>query len=269
MNDTEGLRYIHARKRRRIMQAPEGFTVSPNVPKVHVPQCAPAFDDSEVVHKSASAMPKHERVITRPQFNLPATSNSKPTLQAAPASKRAPKTVSLTRPASKGNLKKLEAPNAESLVNPDKLSLDLRPLNPPISFVESQGNIATTPLHPIPPPPPIRPPETPSKPHRALNSLGPPPALPHPFPTPAKSMRTISTTHIAFTNDLSTENGKAELASMLLHDQHPEILAHAEDDEIGNLNLGVSPQKMGRSSKGKGKEPKFVRYDIYVSFRRV
>jgi len=72
-------------------------------------------------------------------------------------------------------------------------------------------------------------------------------------------MRTISTTHIALTNDLSTENGKAELASMFLHDQHPEILAHAEDDEVGSLNLGPSPQKMGRSSKGKGKEAKFVR----------
>jgi hypothetical protein len=101
----------------------------------------------------------------------------------------------------------------------------------------------------------MRPPETPTKPNHTPKSLGLP-------PLPSKPLRTIFTTHIALVNDLSTESGKAELASILLHDQHPEILAHTEISEDRDWNLGVSPQKMGRSSKGKGKEPKFVRYDI-------
>ena len=238
-------------KRPRIIQAPDGFTVSPLLSKVHVPRFSPAFQD-----KPASVQ-KPGKVITRPQFNLPADSKSKslsvpkPAFKAAQGSKRAPKTISLTKPASKGNLKQLEVPTAQLLVNS-----------------ESQGNTSTTSLYPLPPPP-TRLPETPSKSRQVLTALGPPPVLPKPVVTPAKSMRTISTTNIALTNDLSTESGKTELASIFLHDQHPEILAHAEDDEVGNLNLGISPQKMGRSSNRKGKEPKFVRYVISLSFRQV
>jgi hypothetical protein len=233
---------MSARKRRRIMEGPDGFTkvCTPKPSKVHVPRFDPAFDEAETV-------------IT----DQPPPSVSKPSLKPP---KLVPKTVSLSKPVSKVNLKQLEAPTAR-FVKPEKHPVELRPLKPPISLVESQGNTSTT-LQRLPPPPPMRLPETPAKPHQILKSLGHPPLPSKPSAaTPAKSMRTISTTHIALTNDLSTETGKAELASIFLHDQHPEILARAEDDEDGNLNLGVSPQKMGRASKGKGKEPKFVRYD--------
>jgi hypothetical protein len=50
---------------------------------------------------------------------------------------------------------------------------------------------------------------------------------------------------------------------MFLHDQHPEISVEAEN--VSSINLGVSPQKMGRTSKGKGKEPKFIRYNGTLS----
>jgi hypothetical protein len=264
------------------MQGPDGFdtkVVKASSSKVHVPRFTPAFEGQEqVAHKSAlkpASIPKDERVLPRPQYNLTSTkqlapmskskplSVSKPTLKAGSGSKPTSKTVSLSKPASKGNHKQLEVP-AAPFVKPEKPALGLRPLKPPISLDEWEGSTSAEPsLHRLPPPP-IPPPETPSKP---LKSLGPPPVPFKPFATPDKSMRTISTTHIALMNDLSTESGKAELASIFLHDQHPDILAHAEDSEDGNLNLGVSPQKMGRTSKGKGKEPKFVRYDITFPFR--
>lgn len=241
-----------ALKRRRILKEPDGFTGSTSrASKVHVPFLA--FGD-----KSAPAsVPKPEKVISRPRYNLSFVATEQ--AQTTPVSKSKP----LSKPVSIANLKRLEVPTAVL-----KSASDFRPLKPPIFIVESQSNTSTTPSLqrlPPPPPPPLQPPETPWKPHQNLTSHGPPPLPSKPVATPTKSMRTISTTHIARTNDLSTESGKAELASIFLHDQHPEILDHAEDNEDGNLNLGFSPQKMGRSSKGKGKEPKLVRYDISFS----
>jgi hypothetical protein len=271
-----------AQKRRRIMESPDGFTKSKAVgtpkPNVAVPPFVSAFEGQEqAVHKTSSkpaSAAKVEKVISRPRYDLPLATEqpapnipvssskplsvSKPTpaLKPVSVSKPFPNTVSLSKPVSKANLRHLEVPTGK-FVNSEKSALELRPLKLPIPLTDT----STMPSwQPLPRPPPMRPPEPPTKPNHTPKSLGLP-------PLPSKPLRTIFTTHIALVNDLSTESGKAELASILLHDQHPEILAHTEISEDRDWNLGVSPQKMGRSSKGKGKEPKFVRYDIAFTFR--
>jgi len=284
-----------ARKRPRIMEGPEGF-INPKpigtskVSNVHVPRFTPAFQGQEkVVHKPISTTSKHafvmkvERVIARPLYNLPSTITEQPAQKiprsgplsvTKPAStpgsiypsKVVPKSISLSKPVSKSNFKQLEFPIG-MFVKPEKPSSDLRLLEPPISLVGSRGHFCTTSsLQRLPPPPPMRLPETPSKPNYTLKSLGLPPDPFKPSTTPAKSMRTVYTTHIALTNYLSTESGKPELASVFLHDQYPEQSDCTAD---GNWNLGISPHKMGTSSKGKDKEPKFVRYAITFSFERL
>jgi hypothetical protein len=252
------------------MEGPDGFTGvgTPMPSRVHVPRFVPAFEEQRMPKSTSkpTSANKTERVISRPQYTLPCTVSehrtplSKSNLK-KPVSKMVPKTLSLAKPLSKANLKQLETPTA-AFVKSENSSVDLCPRKPPISSVESPSNASTSSsLLRLQPPLPMRPPETPSKPHHTLKSLGLPPLPSKLSTTSVKSMRTISTTHIARRNDLSTDSGKAELASIFLHDQHPEILTRAEDDEDGNFSLGVSPQKMGRTSKGKGKEPKFVRYD--------
>jgi hypothetical protein len=71
-------------------------------------------------------------------------------------------------------------------------------------------------------------------------------------------MRTISTTRVARATDLRTDSGNAELASIFLHDQHPNIINLTNGDASTNIDehrgILVSPEK---DMKGKG--PKFVR----------
>jgi hypothetical protein len=66
-------------------------------------------------------------------------------------------------------------------------------------------------------------------------------------------LRTISTTLIARATDLFTDNGASELASILLHDQHPDIQFPSTDDFDERRGIMMSPEK-----GGKGRE-KFVR----------
>ncbi|KAJ4000613.1 hypothetical protein F5050DRAFT_1803954 [Lentinula boryana] len=84
-------------------------------------------------------------------------------------------------------------------------------------------------------------------------------ALPLPPPihlpsciSPSKPLRTIATTRVARATDLSTENGAAELASIVL--QNPVVLETADIPEIKS-GLDLSPQK----SNPFGRAPKFVR----------
>ncbi|KAF8199969.1 hypothetical protein K438DRAFT_1966307 [Mycena galopus ATCC 62051] len=161
---------------------------------------------------------------------------------------------------------------------------DLRALKPPVPLFNSEFKAAPPPLpifpHPASknaalrqlsvPPAPFAPPSklpTPLKPLVAPPPPGPSapvassskliPLRPPPPPASAalpsdRTMRTISTTLLARATDLFTDNGASELASILLHDQHPDIQSPSIDDVDERRGIMMSPEKGG------GKE-KFVR----------
>jgi hypothetical protein len=131
--------------------------------------------------------------------------------------------------------------------------LQLRP--PPKPPVPSYLT-TSVPLKPAVPPLPLLANKHSSK---DLKSLQPPPVpLPSNPVIDGKNLRTISKTRVALATDLSTDSGVAELASIFLHDQHPDIaLQHSHDHRDGR-GLGLSPKK-----KGKGKGFKFVRYVLF------
>ncbi|KAF8797718.1 hypothetical protein BYT27DRAFT_7011749, partial [Phlegmacium glaucopus] len=89
-----------------------------------------------------------------------------------------------------------------------------------------------------------------------FKSLQPPPVPPPPNPAiDGKNLRTISKTRVALATDLSTDHGVAELASIFLHDQHPDItLPSSYPDNHDKRGLELSPEK-----KGKSRNSKFVR----------
>jgi len=93
---------------------------------------------------------------------------------------------------------------------------------------------------------------------KPMKRIGSPPR----FPTgeDPKHNLTISTTSIARFTDINTEGGNAELASIFLDDQHPEML-RKEGGEAGR-GLGFSPQKKRYGHHG----PQFVRYGIIFLF---
>ncbi|KAJ3781702.1 hypothetical protein GGU10DRAFT_379286 [Lentinula aff. detonsa] len=101
---------------------------------------------------------------------------------------------------------------------------------------------------------PLVPPRLPThKPVVGQKALPLPPPIHLPsFTTPSKPLRTIATTRVARATDLSTENGAAELASIVL--QNPAVLETADTPEIKS-GLDLSPQK----SNPFGRAPKFVR----------
>jgi len=136
--------------------------------------------------------------------------------------------------------------------------LQLRPPPEPPIMASYHTPITTgTPLKAAVPPPPLL-----ASKHscKDLKPLQPPP-VPLP-PNPAidgKIFRTISKTRVALATDLSTDNGVAELASILLHDQHSDItlpISHPDNHEGRGLEL--SPEK-----KGKSKIFKFIRYVLF------
>ena len=96
-----------------------------------------------------------------------------------------------------------------------------------------------------------------------LKSLQPPPVpLPSNPAIDGKILRTISKTRVALATDLSTDTGVAELASIFLHDQHPEItLTISHPDNHDGRGLGLSPE-----GKSKGKSSKFIRYGLVSYF---
>ena len=127
--------------------------------------------------------------------------------------------------------------------------LQLRPPpKPPIT--------TSAPLKPAVPPPPLLANKQFSK---DLKSLQPPIVAPPSNPAiDGKSLRTISNTLVALATDLSTDSGVAELASIFLRDQHPDItLPNSHPDYHDGRGLGLSPEK------SKGKSSKLVRYALF------
>lgn len=90
---------------------------------------------------------------------------------------------------------------------------------------------------------------------KPMKRIGSPPRLP--AGEDPKHNLTISTTSIARFTDINTEGGNAELASIFLDDQHPEMLQKEGGGEAGR-GLGFSPQKKRYGHHG----PQFVRYGI-------
>ncbi|KAJ7782362.1 hypothetical protein DFH07DRAFT_321456 [Mycena maculata] len=137
-------------------------------------------------------------------------------------------------------------PVADSLPAPRLLPLPIFP--PP-----STKNAALRQL--APPPAPSAPIASSSKLTAPLKPLVPPPRPGTGTPSSIdRSLRTISTTLIARATDLFTDNGASELASIFLHDQHPDIQFPSTSDDVEERRgIMVSPEK-----SGKGKE-KLVR----------
>ncbi|KAJ7656670.1 hypothetical protein B0H17DRAFT_1213726 [Mycena rosella] len=161
--------------------------------------------------------------------------------------------------------------------NPVKPNRAVRALKPPVPLFNSGSKPAvdSVPAPRLPPLPVFPPPVSRSA---ALRQLAPPPApsapiasssksttslkplVPPPYPAPAqapssdRTLRTISTTLIARATDLFTDNGASELASIFLHDQHPDIQWQSAPDDVDERRgIMMSPEKAG-----KGKE-KFLR----------
>ncbi|KAJ6629463.1 hypothetical protein B0H10DRAFT_2428415 [Mycena sp. CBHHK59/15] len=146
----------------------------------------------------------------------------------------------------------------------------MRALKPPIPLYDSAPKSAV-PVQRLPPLP-IPHPSTPARRSPALYHLPPPPppsvsiassskstalkplvAPPRPDSATDRTLRTISTTLIARATDLFTDNGTSELASIFLHDQHPNIQFPSTPEKFEEYRgIMVSP--------GKGKEKEmFVR----------
>ncbi|KAF8636066.1 hypothetical protein AX17_003822 [Amanita inopinata Kibby_2008] len=71
-----------------------------------------------------------------------------------------------------------------------------------------------------------------------------------------KQFLTLSTTSIARATDINTDSGNAELASIFISDQHPDILQGTEDNSDTRRGLNFSPQK---KRHGHPSGPQFIR----------
>ncbi|KAJ7451857.1 hypothetical protein B0H11DRAFT_311885 [Mycena galericulata] len=217
-------------KRPRLMVAPEGFSKPRAAPssKSSVPKFSSGFDVTPApvkrplkapeVHRAPmfldSAKPKHAMRALKPPIPL-FDSGSKPIIADPLPVPRPPPLPIFPPPTSR---------NAALRI--------LVPPSPPAAPIASSSKL-TTPLKPLVPPP---------RPDFGTLSSS------------DQNLRTISTTLIARATDLFTENGVSELASIFLHDQHPDIqFPSAPDDIDRRRGVMVSPEK-----GGKGKE-KFVR----------
>ncbi|KAJ7680879.1 hypothetical protein DFH06DRAFT_973941 [Mycena polygramma] len=137
--------------------------------------------------------------------------------------------------------------------HPASKSAALRQLAPPPPIASSSNlNSHLKPLVPPPPPAPTAPLASASK-STPFKALAPPPPPAYATPSSDRTMRTISTTLLARATDLFTDHGASELASIFLHDQHPDIQFPSTDDVDEHRGIMMSPEK-----GGKGKE-KFVR----------
>lgn len=134
-------------------------------------------------------------------------------------------------------------------------STRLQPLPDPRTLTKGETSSVMAPRRPLPPAPPL---PTPARHVVNLKNM-PTPIIIVPTETSTEtSMRTILTTNIALATDFQTDNGTAELAHIFLHDQHPDIAAsnkHAQPE----WSVGMSPQKDVKYTRGKGKEPKFLK----------
>ncbi|KAF9468242.1 hypothetical protein BDZ94DRAFT_1304524 [Collybia nuda] len=242
------------RKRQR-MAGPEGFSKPLTTPvKVNTPTFVSGFGTSTMepnsrpLSASKTAKPLSTSRVP-PAFESFLESSSKP------KSVVAKKPVVRLKPPSLPDLKIRTRPNYGLHNEPKSLRRRIQP--PSLAPVNPEGiNTNITPMRKVTLPFFGQPPVTPSKPTMKLNAIAPPRL---PTPTARESMLPISKTTIARATDLTTDQGTAELASIFLRDQHPDIFnpAHHPDDMNG-FWMGMSPEKEGKNTKGKGKE-KFKR----------
>jgi hypothetical protein len=254
---------VPSRKRQR-MTGPEGFQKPLVTPaKVIVPAFVSEFgkpgqatsseqSTSKPVSTSKSVRPLSTSRMP-PAFKPLSESPSKPVI---PHSNTTKKPAMRTKLLSSLDLKPRTRPNydishLQSVSKPVGQRLQAPPLAEDIV-----GSANITPLRKVTLPAFAQPPVTPSKPTVSLNAIHPPRLS---VTTPSEPLLPISKTAIARATDLATEHGTAELASIFLRDQHPDISNHAKDpDDVNGFWMGVSPEKGGRNTKGKGKE-KFIR----------
>ncbi|KAG6829035.1 hypothetical protein H0H87_012822 [Tephrocybe sp. NHM501043] len=228
---------MQSKKRRRVMDVPDGFQVDSVKVAVQVPKFTSTFEGKlpKVAEKKPISKTKFD---PRSDFVLP-----KPV--AAP----------LNKPRSKTNLKQLAVPVFPSLATEkekekQKLSVSRLQTLPNLSLAETSTVITPHLLRRRPPPPVLS-----SKPAPVLKNLPAPTTFASAEMTIDPSLRTISTTEIALATDLFTDSGTAELAHIFLQDQHPEIAVPNRQWDY-EWNIGMSPMK---HSSGKGKEAKYIK----------
>ncbi|KAJ7646727.1 hypothetical protein FB45DRAFT_180613 [Roridomyces roridus] len=215
------------------MAQPDGFSKprAPPVAKSSIPKFASAFGTPPPVKRPLKA-----KDAPRPPKPLDSASETRSTTKTKPPLRALKPPVPLF---DSGRSKHADEP----LPVPPRMPPP--PIFPPVAApkIPALRQLAAPP----PPPPPVA---SSSKATAALKPLVPPP---HPAfgaqPGSAdRNMRTISTTLLARATDMLTEHGQSELASILLHDQYPDIPSMDDVDE--NRGVMVSPEK---SSKGKEK----------------
>ncbi|KAJ3810390.1 hypothetical protein F5876DRAFT_76809 [Lentinula aff. lateritia] len=165
------------------------------------------------------------------------TKLNNPSLRFAPASKEVQPVFHENQP----------IPSASSSTRPISFSKPKIPILPPRQDLTST-KIPAKPMLKSLAPPRLQTP----KPAPGQKILPPPPPPPIPVSTPSKPLRTIATTRMARAIDLSTENGAAELASIVLQTSSDSEIVDTTDFKSG---LELSPQK----SHSFGRGPKFAR----------
>lgn len=249
------------------MAVPEGFQKPPVTPvKVNVPTFVSGFGKPglEPTSRPMSASKSVKPVSTSrtlPVFKPLPESGSKLVITQPNIAK---KPIMRSKPLSTPDLKPRTRPNYDmSHLHTDSKPVGRRLQPPSLAEVKSEDT-STTSMRKVALPSFAQPPVTPSKPTVSLNTI-----LPPRLPTPAarEQMHPISKTTIARATDLTTDQGTAELASIFLRDQHPDISNQAKDpDDVNGFWMGVSPEKGARNTKGKGKE-KFIRCVFHFEYR--
>ncbi|KAG6911054.1 hypothetical protein DXG01_004568 [Tephrocybe rancida] len=238
-----------AKKRRRVMDVPDGFepqkTVNTAKLSIQVPKFMSAFDEQQPPQRKPISKSKFD---SRSDFVMSNPSNSV--------------SATIRKPKSHPNLKQLAVPTFPlHTAEKDQTTVHairLQPVPDPRALTKGETSSVTTPQlfrRPLPQPPVI--PPAPSKPGPTLKNLPAPTIVVPSEKTSDTSLRTISTTEIALATDLFTDSGTAELAHIFLHDQHPEIAA-SNKQQLPEWNIGMSPQKGGKHAKG-GKEGKYIK----------
>ncbi|KAJ3842402.1 hypothetical protein F5878DRAFT_401107 [Lentinula raphanica] len=269
-------------KRRRVEDGPDGFSKSTSkAGKAMIPSFNPAFEAIERprkqqdISKSNSsldpALVKRVATTTAPQkfaqglddsrqisSTKPTTTTTFPTAHSILGIKPMVKPSGLSTRLTSAMLEVPHLPFSDNdgmqansrSTKPTSLSKTRIPLFP------SKFDCASpkTPAKPLLKP--LVPPRLPT-PKAAINQkvlpIPPPPLIPlSSSTTPSKPLRTIATTRVARAIDLSSENGAAELASIVL--QNPLEMEVSETTEIKS-GLDLSPHK----SNSYGRAPKFAR----------
>ena len=252
-------------KRRRIeMAPPDGFTTTATtarkpVYKPTIPQFSSAFNGVRTSDLISTGTLKHGSSSTdnlRPVLSKSSIVESADKLKERKVLHALVPSKPETRPFTSRTPSALLPALHGSLISSQlKIDAPILRLRPPYHTPITTGTSFL--LKPAVPPPPLLPNKQFSK---DLKSLQPPVILPPSNPAiDGKSLRTISNTRVALATDLSTDNGVAELASIFLHDQHPDItLPNSHSDNHDGRGLGLSPEK-----KSKGKSSKLIRYAIF------